>query len=80
MTSFRDAEIVAAYRDGAPQSVIAERFGLSQTRVCRILQCAGVPQTRGRKRVLPADPRQRRLYIKLRSLLGAETAGQEMGL
>lgn len=76
----RNAQILAAHHAGDRQCVISSRFGLSQPRISRILQESGVPQTRGRRRVLPSDPTLRRQYIKVRKIIGAEQARREMGL
>lgn len=76
----RNEQIVAAYSEGATQQRIAERFGLSQTTVSKILRKHGVTPGRGGPRILPTDRILRRQYEKLRDILGVETARREMGL
>jgi DNA-binding CsgD family transcriptional regulator len=46
----REHEVAAAYLEGATITVLAERFGVSASTICRVLDRAGVPRrSRGQR-------------------------------
>ena len=66
-------------------SVIADRFGVSVSQIVQLVKREGwVRRKKGPlpdpKSIRQQEPKKRRLYRKMRNILGAERAKQEMGL
>lgn len=76
----RNAAMAAMAREGATQCEIARAFGLSQSRVQKILYRQGVRFVRGARPLLFNSQRDRLDYTKIREILGADAARQFFGV